>query len=399
MNIKIVANFPANLDGKSLGRFLNVGELLCEQGHDVEMITSTFEHGLKRHGRKVTGNFKTKITLLHEPGYPNNISIKRLYSHYKWGKKVAKYIKSHQSPDVVYLALPSLTAGVEMAKYCRRNGVKFVIDVQDLWPEAFCMVVRNKLLRLIFKPMEWYVNKVYKSADRVIAVSETYVQRALRVNKKDHNGLSIFLGNDGDLFDSSKNSLSVRHNDGKIRIAYIGTLGYSYDIPCVLDALKIVKDKNAELASRLMFVIMGDGPLRKRFEDRANSIGINNMVVFTGKLDYPNMVGKMCSCDIIINPIIKGSSASITNKVGDYALSGLPVINTQECVEYRELVSKYNCGINCEAGKAVDVADAIIKLSLDDEMRKTCGENHRMLGMEKFDRRNTYPQIIKYLLS
>ena len=35
MNIKIIANFPANLDGKSYGRFLQIGEMLCEQGQNT----------------------------------------------------------------------------------------------------------------------------------------------------------------------------------------------------------------------------------------------------------------------------------------------------------------------------------------------------------------------------
>lgn len=43
---------------------------------------------------------------------------------------------------------------------------------------------------------------------------------------------------------------------------------------------------------------------------------------FTGRLSYEKMVGLLCSCDIVVNPINKGAAQSITNKVGDYALSG-----------------------------------------------------------------------------
>lgn len=398
MNILIIANFVANLDGKSYGRFLHLGEILSDQGHQVELITSDFNHGSKKHDRKITGKFKTKVTLLHEPGYPNNVSLKRLYSHYRWGKNVAHYVKKQIVPDIIYLAIPSLTAGVEMVKFCKKRGVKLVVDVQDLWPEAFCMVLKNKLLQFAFKPMEWYVNYSYKNADRVVAVSETYVKRVLQVNKKQNQGLSVFLGNDGALFDSSKEKYAENRGDDKIRIAYVGTLGYSYDIPCVLKALQRVIKKDNDFTARLSFVIMGDGPLRKEFEELTKELNLSEIIEFTGRVPYPEMVGKMCSCDIVVNPIVKGSAASIINKVGDYALSGLPVINTQECQEYRDLIEKYDCGINCRPGNEEEVANAIEILMKNKSLREKLGRNHRKLGIEKFDRRNTYKKIIDYIV-
>lgn len=109
------------------------------------------------------------------------------------------------------------------------------------------------------------------------------------------------------------------------------------------------------------------------------------------------MAGMLCDCDIVVNPIVKGSVASIINKVGDYSLSGKPVVNTQESYEYRQLVDNYMCGINCNCGDSDDVANAIEKLALDSELRKLMGANARKLGIEKFDRRYTYPQIVSEL--
>lgn len=137
---------------------------------------------------------------------------------------------------------------------------------------------------------------------------------------------------------------------------------------------------------------MGDGPFRSEFENRAIEARID--ALFTGRLPYELMVGKMCSCDIVVNPIVKMSAASVINKVGDYALSALPVINTQESPEYRTLIEQYNCGINCECGNSEEVADAIEKLTLDENLRKKMGYNSLRLGREKFDRRYTYKHIV-----
>lgn len=397
MKIIIIANFPARIDGsKEKGRFLYLGEMLCERGHDVTMLVSDFNHGTKKHRGSTEIKheaYQTKIIALHEPGYPNNISIKRLWSHFVWGRNVGKFLNDTEKPDVIYCAVPSLTAAIKVARYCKSAGPKFTIDVQDLWPEAFQMAVRNKLLQRALKPIDWYVNKIYRAADVVVAVSDTYVKRVLKVNAKVKDGYSIYLGNDGALFDASRGESIEERNNKEIKLAYIGTLGYSYDLKCVIDAIDISKPN--EWPQIVKFVIMGDGPMKDELIRYAQLKRVE--CEFTGSLPYQEMVKKLCECDIVVNPIKSGSAASIINKVGDYALSGLPVINTQESPEYRKLLEQYKCGINCRVGNAQDVADAIVKLSKNPELRKQMGENARRLGEERFDRRQTYKQIVEVI--
>ena len=394
MRIVIIANFPSRLDGdRAKGRFLYLCELLCDRGHAVEMLVSSFDHSKKRYRTESEIKFdayQTKITILHEPGYPDNVSLKRLWSHYQWGRNVEKYLKSIEKPDVVYCAIPSLTAARKVSCYCKKKGVRFIIDIQDLWPEAFVLVIKNKLLRQFFIPVSWYINKAYCEADVVVAVSETYANRALNVNKKGAEGLSVFLGNDGELFDEARTSIKVEKPVGKLQLCYIGTLGYSYDLKCAIDALAIYNRQ--ENVQPIQFVVMGNGPLKDDFEQYSRTKGID--AVFTGELPYSEMVAKMCNCDILINPIIKDAAQSITNKVGDYALAGRPVVSTQENVEYRKLIDKYKCGINCQVGNAQEVANALAKLSQDVKLRDFMGINARKLGIEMFDRRYTYQKIV-----
>lgn len=395
MKIVIIANFPNRLDGsRAKGRFMYLGEMLCERGHQVELIVSDFDHGKKAPRDLDAINheaYKTKITVLHEPGYPDNISLKRLWSHYQWGKNVERYLNGINKPDVVYCAIPSLTASVKAAKYCKEHGARFIVDVQDLWPEAFVLAVKNKLMQQAFKPIAWYINRAYRKADVIVAVSETYANRALKVNEKDAKALSVFLGNDGVLFDEARDSMKVEKTDGILQLCYIGTLGYSYDLKCAVDAVAIYNQQKD--LPPMQFLVMGGGPLKEEFENYAKEKKIDT--IFTGSLPYPEMVARMCSSDILINPIVKGAAQSITNKVGDYALAGLPVVSTQENKEYRQLVDSYMCGINCRVGNAQDVADALIKLAKDPELRKQMGAMARRLGREKFDRRETYKEIVK----
>lgn len=392
MDIVIVANFTRALDGERENRFSYLADVFAQRGHDVELVITDFSHVLKApRPDPLYEKYPFKITICHEPGYKKNVSPQRLYSHYIWGRNVLKYLEGRHTPDVVYAAVPSLTAAAKTATYCHKNGIKFVTDVQDLWPEAFQMAVPNSILQKAFFPMQWQANRSYQEADLAIAVSETYVNRTLSVNRKGAKGLSVYLGNNGELFDSGVGKYKIERIGNEVILCYIGTMSESYDIPCVLDALKHIKDNHLSFVP-IRFVLIGAGSLQEKFMHYAATTYPE--AEFLGRKPYTEMAGLLSSCDIAVNPIVKGSAASIINKVGDYALAGIPVVNTQESLEYRALLEEYKCGINCSCGDAMAVADAIVKLASDAGMRKSMGIASRKLAEEKFDRRKTYEKIL-----
>lgn len=393
MNIIIIANFTRRLDGERESRFSYLADALAQRGHQVELIITDFYHMSKTKRPEPRRDlYGFKITECHEPGYKKNVSFERLFSHWVWGKNVYNYLNTIEKPDLVYCAMPSLTAAKMAAKYCQKKGVKFATDVQDLWPEAFCMAIHNKLLQKLFLPMKISADQAYAASDLAVAVSNTYVNRTLSVNNKNAKGVPVFLGNDGALFESDKGKYIVERTEHELLLCYIGGLQDSYDIPLVIDAMALV-EANKQFEQKVRFVVIGDGPFRQRFEQYAIGKQIN--CTFLGRKPYTEMASLLCSCDMCVNPIVKGSAASVINKVGDYALSGLPVINTQESPEYRVLIEEYKCGINCECGNAAQVADAIVKLSTNKGLRDQMSEGSRRLAQEKFDRRNTYLRIIE----
>lgn len=395
-DIVIIANFVGGLHGTDNNRFPYLANMLCKND-SVELVASTFCHGEKSCRTNVF-NYPFKVTLLEEPGYKKNICLKRFWSHYVWGKNVLKYLMTRKKPDVVYCAIPSLTAPAKVSEYCKKNGIRFVIDIQDLWPEAFQMVFKVPVLsNLLFAPFKRIAEKAYSNADEIVAVSQTYVDRALSVNKKGAKGHAVFIGTNLDTFDDNvqrnidqyKNALSKKD---EVWLGYCGTLGKSYDLPTVFEALDWLKKQQISVPK---FIIMGDGPRRVEFEAYARQKGLN--VSFTGKIPYDKMCALLSLCDIVINPIVGLSVASIINKHADYAAVGKPVINTQNSLEYKNLVENYKMGINCENGNAAEIAHAIERLVLHDSLKLKMGKNARVCAEEKFDRKKSYAQIMELL--
>lgn len=390
MDVLIIANFCMDFSDNENGRFSYLADMLVEN-HLVEIVTSDFYHITKKHRTELPQK-EYKITLLHEPGYRKNVCLERFYSHFIWGSNVKKYLRKRKTPDIIYCAIPSLTAPYLASKYAKANRIRFVIDIQDLWPEAFKMIFHIPVISdLLFGPFTFMANNIYKQADVIIGVSQTYVSRALKVSKKCSGGHAIFLGTKLAAFDRYAKNHLVKKTKDEIWLGYCGTLGSSYDLICVMDALQLLKDKRYSLA----FIVMGDGPRKNEFETYSQLKEID--VRFLGRVNYDKMCGILNMCDIAVNPISHGAAQSIINKHADYAAAGLPVVNTQENEEYRELVEQYDMGYNCQNGNAIDLAEKIDILASNEEKRKTMGKNARKCALEKFDRTYTYAQISELL--
>lgn len=391
-DVVIITNFASDYSETDNDRFLYIAKKISDKCN-VEIITSDFCHEKKKHRNTAKNKWPFKITFLHEPGYKKNVCIKRLFSHKKWAKNIKKYLNNRKKPDVIYCAVPSLYSSMVASEYCEKNKVKFIIDVQDLWPEAFKLAFSVPVISdILFYPMKKISQYIYRHADNIVAVSKTYAEVALKPNKREKENISVFLGTDMNSFDKNVKENLVTNKDNFFRIAYVGTLGHSYDLKIIIDAIRILNDKGI---NNLKFVIMGDGPLQDEFKEYAKEKNIDSE--FTGRLEYKKMVGLLASCDLAVNPIIHGAAQSIINKVGDYAMAGLPVVSTQECEEYRNLLDKYNAGINCSNDDAQSVADAIEKLMTDKKIYKEMKKGSRKLGEELFDRNKTYQSIIEII--
>lgn len=391
-DVLIIAHFCGDFDENSNNRFNYLTNYLSlEEEFEVELVTSNFSH-FKKKKRRMPKEYKNyQITLLEEPTYTKNVSIKRFYSHHKLGISLKKYLKERRKPDIIYCANPSLDVAYIAAKYAERYSIRFILDVQDIWPEAFGMLLPVPYIaNILFYPFKFIQEYPYKVADEIVAVSETYVKRGLKENEKDAVGHCIYLGTDLSKFNN--HSYLIKEKDDEVLLVYIGTLGHSYDLKTVIDAVKISSENY-----NIKLLIIGDGPLKEEFEIYAHKKCIN--VEFTGRLPYAEMIKLLVACDIAVNPIHLKSAATIINKVCDYSAAGLPILNTQQSKEYKNLVEEYNIGFNCQSNNALSLSNKLSLLCGDKKLRKKLGENSRKLAEEKFDREKTYTTIKDLILN
>lgn len=392
--VMIVAHFCDYGSESSNNRFNYLADLLAQE-YEVELVTSSFSHRDKAQRVELKDeNQKYKTILIYEPSYRKNISLKRLFmSHHIIAHNLQKYLQECNRPDVVYCAIPSINVSEVVSEYAQKHSIPFVIDVQDLWPEAYKLILKNEsLYRLATGIMKKRVDKVYEAADQIVAVSDTYAERAKSMNTKCGNPITVYLGTERAIFNNAVQDCTPKYSkpDNEFWLGYCGTLGHSYDLTIVMEAMRMLADSGI---GNIRLMAIGSGPFEEKFKQKALEQGIS--CIFTGKLPYGQMCAQLSQCDIAVNPITKGAAQSIINKHADYAIAGLPVVNTQECEEYRTLLEKYDCGINCEPDSAKQVAEAIFLLSKDKEMCAVMHENALKMGVEKFERSKTYGEILE----
>lgn len=387
--IVIIGQFIEENATGSNSRFAYLAGLFSAE-YDIHLLTSSFHHSGKRQKEKLLSTGSYHLVYIYEPGYRKNVSLRRLYSHKVFGKSLRKKLKELGKIDLIYCAIPSIDAAWESLKYAKDNSIPFVLDVQDLWPEAFQMVIPNeKLSRVLFSFMSKKANFIYEMADYVVAVSETYINRANSC-RESNEGAAVYLGTDKTTFDVLLKENQPFKAAGEFWVTYVGTLGHSYDIQVVIDAMHLLKERNYK---DIVFQVIGDGPLKEQFMRYAVSKNVN--AIFHGRLSYPKAVGYLGVSDVAVNPIVSKSPASIINKHGDYAMAGLPVVSTQNSTEYIDLLATYKAGINCDGGNPKSIADAIEGYYTNKELLGEHRKNSRHMGEELFDRSKTYYEIVR----
>lgn len=396
-DVLMIIHTMGSLDPSDNDRFTYLAKKIIETGEaSVEIVTSDFEHHKKKYRDEDVANcYPFKFIFLHESAYMKNVSVRRIKGHNCFANNLKKYLDVRNKPDVIYCAVPPIGSAKVAAQYAEKNHIKFVIDIQDLWPESFQIVLgNNKFSKLLVKPMMKEINYVYSRADVITAVSDTFVRRAKKVNYKAIKTESVYLGTDSELIARvllEKDDILKPENE--FWIGYVGNIAASYDFKNLFKALSIVK---AQGINNIHFQLMGDGDLREEVEALSKEFFPNTN--FYGYLPYEKMFRYLKQCDIAVNPIVKGSVSSVINKVGDYAAAGVPVVSSQDSPEYIALLNKYNAGITALPEDADSIAHAIVTLYKDSQMRKELGENNHKLFEDKFDRLNTYRKIVESLI-
>ena len=266
--IAIIAPGYAWLPGESgTSRFSYMAGFLAEHGYKVDLIGSTFQH-FKKAPRDIERleamQLPYKLVFIEEPGYRKNIDIRRIYSNYILARNTLQFLERHISEyDLVYCIIPPNILSAKTGKICHKYRVPFIVDIEDLWPEAMKIVFKVPFVNnVLFYPYWRDAEKTYRYANGIVGTSDEYTMRAFKKRKKDIPYATVYVGTELEMFDEGvcKYSSEFKKPDNEFWVTYAGSIGASYDIRTLIDAATMLLCQGR---SDIKIYILGTGSMQK----------------------------------------------------------------------------------------------------------------------------------------
>ncbi|MEO8662677.1 MAG: glycosyltransferase family 4 protein [Bryobacteraceae bacterium] len=251
----------------------------------------------------------------------------------------------------------------------RLFGVRFVFDQHDPFPEFFeARFGRGGIVRRFVELAEKWT---FRAAHATIVTNESC--RDLAVGRGGVSPNRCFVvRNCPSLKDFPPRPAQPELKRGfRHMVVYVGIMGSQDGINLLVDSVRhIVQDKGRR---DTLFVLIGPGPEAIAQESRANALGLQPWIHFTGPLYGDDLRAYMATADVGVSPDpINVFNDKITMiKIFEYMACGLPVV-LYDLQEGRKAAG--GAALYAKDNSPIDLAEQIDQLLESEPLRRRLGE-------------------------
>lgn len=362
----IVENLPVPFDTRvwqeasTLAREGYTVSVICPKGKgynlDYEVIDGVhiYRHNLPAEGNGPVGYAREYFAALcHE---------------YRLAKKVFRERGFHvihgcNPPDNIYM----------VADRFKSKGVDYVFDHHDICPELF-EAKFGKASGLLYKSQLWLEKNTYKHCKFAFVTNESY--RKIAIERDGMKPEDVVILRSGPRLERLKiQPANPAIKRGKrFMVGYLGVIGQQEGIEYLLEAAEYLRRQKGR--DDIFWGIVGGGPHLEALRAKACEMGLDDIVEFTGRVPDARMLDYLNTADVCVNPDEYNAmnDKSTMNKVLEYMALGKPI------VQFDLTEGRYSAGessLYAERNNARDLADKILLLLDDADMRKRMGEYGR----------------------
>ena len=263
-------------------------------------------------------------------------------------------------PDIVFVYnLPTLGWAARLFRFFR--GAKFVLMVQDLWPES---VTGSGMLNSCFlsRFLDRWCRRFYRSADAVTGLSPGF-KESLTARGVDPNRIEVVYNwtNESEPLLPAANGTTPRFS-----AVYAGNMGVYQGIETFIEAAEILAQRNIPADIRLI----GGGVELDRLKELAAAKNLTNLS-FVPWMPSDRIGAELARADALLLHLKKMDLFKITipGKTQTYLRAGKPIL----------------CGIEGNAAQLIERAGAGLTFESEDP-ESLAGAIQRMAELSKEER-------------
>ena len=392
MNILLItSSYPPEIRSSS-HLMQELAEGLRDREHAVTVVTVYPGHNLSGSGEECqfgsvemeNGIEVIRIKTLSPHRVPYLIrGFSQLVLPYVFFYRIRNLIKRRM--DVIIVYSPPLPLAIAGSKLKRFYNAKYILNVQDLFPQnAIDLgILKNRLLIKLFKRIEAYA---YRNADFITVHSENNKSFLATRNKVPQDRIKV-IHNWIDIEPYSKAMRTGRFRkmfniEDKFIFLFAGVIGPSQGLDLIIKAAEKIKD-----VKDICFLIVGDGMEKERLEKMADDLKLKNVIFkpFVSKDEYPELVkdadvGLACLSSMNRTPVVPG-------KILGYMAASVPVaafLNKES--DGHQIIRNAQCGYSEISDDVEKTVETVIKIYNEWSRLKEYGENGFNYVKENFER-------------
>lgn len=350
---------------------------LVQRGHEVSVVTGYPQYPI---GRIYDGY---GFDLPYEPEW-NGVKIHRVPVHPR-GKgllgmlrntvdyvvQAERWVKEcRERFDAVYVfEVSPVTVGLPAVAYKKKFHVPMFFNLQDLWPENV-----EEVLGIRFAPLTWWINrivdKIYSASNRILCTSNGFVDN-LRQRGVAEEKLVFWpqFCPEPELDGMEK---PEAYTEDKCNIVFAGNLGDAQGLDLVVDAARELT------GSGIRWHLVGDGRARQRLEQKVQEYGLQEDVIFHGRVDTreADRYVHFADCAYLSFWNNKIFNMTLPAKLQTYLACGTPILAAAGG-ESAALIGKNGLGFVCTPEKDALVATAKQVAAMSSADRETMSRKAR----------------------
>ena len=401
--------FPPEM-GAPAARVAELSRYWAQDGQEITVLTGFPNHPTgvvpaeyRRKFRRLVAREKTngvKVIRTWLLPFPNRKTYERMLNYSSFCISAAGTGLFTERPDVVIASSPQLLVGLSGWWLARCKRSRFIFEVRDLWPESLAAVGVGKADSLVYRSLARIAGFLYRNSDHVVVVTPAFKEYLVQHWDVPAQKISVIEnGVDAEVFKSQTQS-NLRADlgiEGKFVVSYIGTMGNAHGLHTLVEAAAKLQNSAAEI----LFLLLGEGAEKEHLVSLARARGLSN-VRFVDQQSREKIPGFICASDACVvllkqNEIFK---TVIPSKMLEFMSCARPVILGVDG-QARQILEEAQAGICIEPENSAQLAQAVLRLAADPQLRETLGRNGRRHVLQHFSRRQTataYLDLLRELI-